>query len=95
MILKIVNDQMMGYYAQFSQFPASITDIALDELISGSRRLYELGSPSKLRLALLIARTHKYAGNLEQVRKYASWGLQNIGNAERLINDFHGLIQEE
>jgi hypothetical protein len=45
-------------------------------------------------LALLIAKTQYYIGNLEQSDKIASWGLKNIGNATGLINDFRKLIQE-
>lgn len=58
-----------------------------------SKGLDAMGAPLDLRLALLIARTHRFLGEDELALQYAEWGLKNIGRAEGLIKDFEGLIR--
>lgn len=92
---KLFEEKGIPYYDQFHEFPNCIIDITLNEIISGSKRLYNLGSPPKIRLALLIARAHKFLGNNDECKSFTQWGLDNIGNATGLIKDFRMLIQEE
>lgn len=82
------------YYDQFDHFPNPLIKITLEELISGSSRLYNLGSPPKLRLALVLSRTHQYLGNKKDQIEFAEWGLRNIGNAAALEEQFRKLIQD-
>ena len=90
----LFDNQALKYFNQFQSFPNPITEISLEEIESGSKRLYKLGTPSKLRLALLIARVHHFLGNYADAKHYAEWGIKNIGNATGLIESFRKLIQE-
>ncbi len=83
-------DQGMSYFSQFNDFPRMITSISLDEIIARSKKIEDFGAPLDLRLALLIARTHKFLGNDRDAKEYAQWGLNNIGEAKGLIKDFEG-----
>ena len=81
----------MSYYSQFNDFPRMITSISLAEIIAGSKKIEEFGAPLDLRLALLIARTHKFLGNDRDAKEDAQWRLNNIGEAKGLIKDFEAI----
>ncbi|MEK3707857.1 DUF4304 domain-containing protein [Paenibacillus sp. FSL R7-0198] len=83
-------DQGMSYFSQFNN-PRMITSISLAEIIARSKKIEDFGAPLDLRLALLIARTHKFLGNDRDAKDYAQWGLNNIGEAKGLIKDFEAI----
>ena len=93
-MINLFENQGMKYYKQFNDFDNSLLTINLNELVSGSKRLYELGSPPKIRLALILAKIHKYLGNNEKAREFVYWGLNNTRNATTLNKEFSMIIQE-
>lgn len=86
-------DQGMSYFSQFNEFPKSITTITMGEIVNKAKKLEELGAPASLRLALLIARTHKFLGDDRKAHEFAQWGLNNIGFAQGLNKEFEGIIR--
>ncbi|MEK3794765.1 DUF4304 domain-containing protein [Paenibacillus sp. FSL R7-0204] len=80
------------YFAQFNDSPHVITSITTNELSHRTKILDSYGAPLDLRLALLIARTHAFLGNAVEAANFAHWGLENIGNATGLIQDFTELV---
>lgn len=91
---KLFKVQGPEFYGQFDQFPNPLSKITIEELISGSNRIDNLGSPPKLRLALILSKTHQYIGNKKEQISFAEWGLRNIGNASALEEEFRKLIQD-
>lgn len=89
---KLILSQGTNYFSQFNDFPHVITSISLDELSKRSKRLDSYGAPLDLRIALLVARTHAYLGNKAEAACFAEWGLENIGKATRLIQDFEEFV---
>ncbi|MDQ0193383.1 DUF4304 domain-containing protein [Paenibacillus wynnii] len=86
--------QGMDYFNQFKNFPNPLLTIDIEEIKKRSKRLEQLGAPLDLRLVLLISKTHLYLGNKKDAKKYADWGLKNIGRATLLIKEFEGVLQE-
>lgn len=76
------------YFEQFSEFPEPFDNIQLEEIINEDIKLEKLGSPTNLRLARIMGMIHLYLGNSEESIKFAEWGLDNIGVATGLLNDF-------
>ncbi len=89
---KLFLDQGMSYFSQFNDLRI-ITSISLAEIIARSKKIEDFGAPLDLRLALLIARTHKFQGNNRDAKEYAQWGLNNIGKATGLIKDFEAIVR--
>jgi hypothetical protein len=58
------------------------------KLFQEVKRLYDLGSPSKLRLALFLAKTHKYFGNNNESKKLVLGGYASsrVSQKYRLFN---------
>lgn len=90
---KLFQEEGLKYFNQFRNFPEPLISISLGELKERSKHLEMLGAPLDLRLALVIARIHKFLGDLEKADEYARWGLANIKNATGLIKDFEGVFQ--
>lgn len=82
----------MKYLDQFRGFPEPLISITLEEIKEKSNKLKSLGAPSDLRLALLIAKTHKFIGNNDLAINFADWGLKNIGHATALQIHFESII---
>ncbi|WP_209444287.1 DUF4304 domain-containing protein [Paenibacillus ihuae] len=90
---KVFKVRGLEYFDQFKGFPEPILSITLEELKAGrSKQQMSMGAPLDLRLALVIARTHEFVGDLNSSLKFAEWGLNHLGQATGLKPYFEELI---
>nr|WP_232381216.1 DUF4304 domain-containing protein [Paenibacillus tianjinensis] len=90
---KVFKVRGLEYFDQFKGFPKPILSISLEELKAGrSKQQMSMGAPLDLRLALVIARTHEFVGDLDSSLKFAEWGLNHLGQAAGLKPHFEELI---
>jgi hypothetical protein len=78
----------LPYFEQFADFPSPLSLITIEDIEEKNPTLKKLESPLDLRLAMTIARIHTFLGNKSEAIKFCEWGLQNIGRATGLIEEF-------
>jgi hypothetical protein len=78
----------MTYFEQFVDFPSPLSLITIEDIEEKNPTLNKLESPLDLRLAMTIARIHTFLGNKDEAIKFCEWGLQNIGRATGLIEEY-------
>ncbi|WP_310830091.1 DUF4304 domain-containing protein [Paenibacillus pedocola] len=90
---KVFKVRGLEYFDQFKGFPGPILSITLEHLkAERSKQRISMGAPQNLRLALVIARTHEFVGDLDSSLKFAEWGLNHLGQATGLKPHFEELI---
>lgn len=79
----------LPYLGQFRDFPEPFYSIKVAELeeykrdmsrggISHDSRLYKLGSPPEIRLAMRIAQVNLFIGDYDKAKMFAEWALKQI-----------------
>ncbi len=90
---KVFKVRGLEYFEQFRGFPDPILSITLEQLkAERGKQQISMGAPQNLRLALIIARTHEFVGDLDSSLKFAEWGLNQLGQAPGLKPYFEELI---
>ncbi|MBZ9685918.1 DUF4304 domain-containing protein [Clostridium estertheticum] len=93
-MVKTFREVGIPFFEQFEDFPAPLDSIIVEDIVNESPRLEEIGAPLDLRLALTLARVHKYLNISTEGIKFCDWGLNNINCTTGLITVFEEIRKE-